>query len=286
MPMVYILLPVHNRKEITCGFIECLAAQTFSNYHLVLIDDGSIDGTAEMVQSRIPSTTILQGKGDWWWAGSLQQGLNWLKASGIEDQALVLFMNDDVRFASDYLERAIRLMINKHRTLLLSQFGKSEDGPVMETGVLADFRRLSFEIASSPEKINCLSTRGLFAYWDDIRSIGGFYPTLLPHYLSDYEFTIRAHRKGLKCETSAHLVIEPNIETTGYRAIGKTSVRDSLQKYWSKKSSHNPIYWSSFIVLASEPLWVLPNLLRVWVRAGKEMARICLFSKTRPLGTI
>lgn len=271
MPKVYILLPVHNRKEITRGFVECLAAQTFSDYHLVLIDDGSTDGTAEMVQSRISSTTVLRGNGDWWWAGSLQQGLNWLKQSDTEDNTVVLFVNDDVQFEPDYLDRAVRLMANKSRTLVLSRFRKLGTGEVQETGVEANFRRLTFTIATSDEHINCLSTRGLFAHWGDIRAIGDFHPRLLPHYLSDYEYTIRAYRKGLKCETSADLLIELNKEMTGYREIQEASFGAFLRKYWSKKSVLNPAYWSSFVLLASEPVWVIPNLLRVWSRAAKAV---------------
>lgn len=273
MPKVYIVLPVHNRIEVTRGFIDCLVAQTFSDYHLLLIDDGSTDGTAEMVQARIPSATVLRGNGDWWWAGSLQQGLNWLKASRVEDKVLVLFINDDVRFAPDYLERAIRIMDDKQQTLVLSQFVKPGVAESMETGVTADFGRLSFTIAESPERINCLSTRGLFAYWEDVQTIGSFYPTLLPHYLSDYEYTIRAYRKGLKCETSAALLIEPNSQTTGYHEAKDVSFPGFLRKYCSKKSALNPVYWSSFVLLASEPIWLLPNLLRVWIRASKTVVR-------------
>ena len=42
-PCLYILLPVHNRREITRDFIDYLEAQTWQNYHLVLIDDESTD---------------------------------------------------------------------------------------------------------------------------------------------------------------------------------------------------------------------------------------------------
>jgi GT2 family glycosyltransferase len=273
MPTVYILLPVHNRREITRGFVECLAAQTFTDYHLVLIDDGSTDGTAEMVQSRIASTTVLRGDGDWWWAGSLQQGLNWLKQGGTDDRAVILFINDDVHFAPDYLERAVGLMSGKNRTLVLSRFKKPETEEVMETGLTADLHRLSFTRADSAHRINCLSTRGLFAHWEDVRVIGDFYPRLLPHYLSDYEYTIRAFRKGFKCETSTDLLIEVNRETTGYRSIEQQSFGRFLERYWSKKFAGNPAYWSSFVLLVSEPMWIVPNLLRVWIRAGKAVVR-------------
>ncbi|WP_223209857.1 glycosyltransferase [Picosynechococcus sp. NKBG042902] len=76
---LYILLPVHNRYSITQHFIRHLQRQTFQDYHLVLLDDGSTDGTATMVEASIPNLTIIQGTGDWWWAGSLHQGYLWLK---------------------------------------------------------------------------------------------------------------------------------------------------------------------------------------------------------------
>ena len=79
---IYILLPVHNRREITGDFIDCLEAQTWQHYHLVLIDDGSTDGTEQMVRERVENLTVIRGNGDWWWAGCLQQGFNFLKKEG------------------------------------------------------------------------------------------------------------------------------------------------------------------------------------------------------------
>ena len=73
---IYILLPVHNRREITRDFIDCLVAQTWQNYHLVLIDDGSTDGTDQMVREQVENLTVIRGKGEWWWAGCLQQGFD------------------------------------------------------------------------------------------------------------------------------------------------------------------------------------------------------------------
>jgi len=112
-PTIYILLPVHNRRAITEKFIDCLVAQSYSNYHLILIDDGSTDDTGGMVRAKITNLTILKGKGDWWWAGSLQQGMNWLKQNGVEDRDVVVFMNDDVIFERDFLKQRYKFLINK-----------------------------------------------------------------------------------------------------------------------------------------------------------------------------
>jgi GT2 family glycosyltransferase len=264
---IYILLPAHNRREVTRRLIECLRDQTYQNYHLILIDDGSTDGTEEMVRSEISSLTVIKGNGNWWWAGSLQQGFEWLRENGVNSDALILLINDDVRFFPDYLERAVRVMADKKGVLVLSRFWSSDTGKMSETGVFADMRHLSFTIADSPERINCLTTRGLFVYWGDILSIGDFYPKLLPHYLSDYEYTMRAFRKGFKCETSPDLLIIPDENETGRRSFEDLGLIEFFKCFFSKKSVPNPIYWSTFVLLTSPWPWLVPNVIRVWITA-------------------
>ena len=277
---IHILLPVHNRREITRSFVQCLSAQTYSDYHLILIDDGSKDGTEEMVRQYVPSLTVLRGGGNLWWAGSLQRGVNWLAENRTADDALVLIINDDVHIPSNYLEQAVSVMKTKKSTLLLSRNRRSDNGEVKESGIHADLRALSFQVADVPEKINCLSTRGLFAYWKDIRHIGGFHPILLPHYLSDYEFTIRAHRKGFGCETNAVIWLESNDLTTGFHEIREISFMKYIRKYFSKRSTGNPIYWSSFILLTCRPALILPHLYRIWRNAARDLRRALRVSLT------
>jgi GT2 family glycosyltransferase len=281
MAKLYILLPVHNRKEITRGFAECLKRQTFRDFHLLLIDDGSTDGTAEMVKEYIPDAAVLRGQGDWWWAGSLQQGLEWLKRNVSDRDALILFINDDVRFLPDYLARAMQVMADARGVLMLSRYA-SPDGKIRESGISADLKRLRFEEAHSADQINCLSTRGLFAHWGDIQAIGDFHPRLLPHYLSDYEYTMRACRKGFKCETSAELLIAPIETTTGYHSIAASSLGEYLNKYFSRKAPGNPVYWSSFVLLACSPLWKVLNLARVWAGAARNIIRAIATSRSGP----
>lgn len=276
MIKVYILLPIHNRKAVTKHFIDCLRMQSYQDYHLILIDDGSTDGTAEMVSLFIDSykLTIIKGRGDWWWAGSLQQGLDWLKKNGVNANDLILFINDDVGFSYDYLDRAIHVMADRQDVLMLSRHRLPDTGNISESGVFSDLKRHTFTIADSSEKINCLSTRGLFTHWAVIQKIGDFHPRLLPHYWSDYEYTIRAHQKGIKCETSPDIVIVPNHETTGLRGeFSEIRFTDFLKKYFSRRSISNPLYVSAFLLLTSRPQWMLSNLLRVWVKAGKTIFR-------------
>lgn len=261
---IHILLPVHNRRAVTERFVDALLTQSYTNYHLLLIDDGSTDDTDQMVRTKIKNTTVLRGSGNWWWAGSLQQGINWLEKNAIKDQEIILFANDDITFDKDFLKEAVRILNGLKNSLLLPYLRDEKTGMPQESGVEADLRNLTFTPAASQDKINCLPTRGLFMRMADLRRIGGFYPRLLPHYLSDYEFTIRAHRYGLHLCTTTDLVISLDRTQTGHRNFDDTKFITFLKQYFSKKSASNPIYFSSFVLLSNSFSEMPKNYFKIW----------------------
>jgi GT2 family glycosyltransferase len=229
----------------------------------VLIDDGSTDGTEQMVRERVENLTVIRGYGDWWWAGCLQQGFNFLKKEGLSHDDYVLIINDDVVFGKDFLTRGISILDKNKQTLLLAQFQEGKNSPPQETGIHADLRTLSFPKASSSSDINCLPTRGLFLRWRDFVDIGGFHPKILPHFLSDYEFTIRAHKKGYRCLTSPDVIVSQNLHEIRKVSLDNSSYFCYLGSFFSIKSYYNPIYQISFIFLACPVRWIPRNLLRI-----------------------
>lgn len=265
---LFILLPVHNRREITRRIAGCLMAQTYRNYHLLLIDDGSTDGTGEMVKEMIPSLTILKGKGDWWWAGSLQKGYEWLKEREVPLSDCVLIINDDTEFEPDFLEKGLGILHKHERTLVLAQSYDRRTKGFIDAGRHVDWRRLRFNPAISPEEIDCLSTRGLFLRVSDLMETGGFHPRILPHYLSDYEFTIRAKRKGMKLLSNPALKVWLDSEATGYHELDENSITGLTRKYFSKKSAMNPFAWTAFISLACPWRWKPIHWIGVWKRTA------------------
>ncbi len=241
---LYILLPVHNRKKITENFVKQLLSQTFQNFVLLLIDDGSTDGTSEMVLSYLPETIIIRGKGNWWWGGALHQGYKWIKRNAKNENDFALITNDDVSFDNDFLERVLSYLDKHPNTLLLAQGKSMQTGKYIDTGIKVNWKDFSFRNAGENEVIDCLSTRGLFLKVKDFLKIGGFHPILLPHYLSDYEFTIRAKRKGFVLQTTSDIFLWVNESTTGYHEVKQ------IKKVFSKKSSINPFYLTMFILLS------------------------------------
>lgn len=260
---IHILLPVHNRREITRRFIECLKNQTYRNYHLILIDDGSTDGTDEMVLNEIKPTTVIKGRGDWWWAGSLQQGYKWLKSNNIPFTDLVLMINDDTEFEPDFLEKALAALRNRPRTFLLAQCYSRQNGQLIDAGIHVDWKKFSFEQPSTRKPINCLSTRGLFFGVEDFYAVGGLHPRLLRHYGSDYEFTIRAHRKGMSLTTDPSVKIRVDESTTGHHDVEGKTFLGALKTVFSEKSAINPLALSVFVALACPWPWKLICWYRV-----------------------
>ena len=132
---------------------------------------------------------------------------------------------------------------------------------------------MSFEEADEPAKINCFSTRGLFIRWGEMKSVGGFHPFALPHYWSDYEYTIRAMRKGLKGITTEVVWLEADRALSGSRDLSSLTGWPFIRELFSTKCLLNPVYKSSFVILVCPSRWIVRNLVRIWWQASKLIIR-------------
>lgn len=262
---VYVMLPVHNRRDVTLAFVKCLNRQIYKNYRLLLIDDGSTDGTAKAVQDALGDAIVIRGKGDWWWAGSLQKGHNWLKKNGISGDDVILIMNDDTTFAEDFISIGLRILSGNQHAMLTATGYNMKTGEAQDSGgYRLNWANLGFSETYENAEINCTSTRGLMVKVSDFLDINGFFPRLIPHYLSDLEFTMRAQKKGKKLIIHPEFRIGIDFETTGHRELGKETFGQYVRKVFSKRAAMNPIHWTNFILLHSDWKYKLSNLKRIW----------------------
>lgn len=265
---LYILVPVHNRRKITVKFAELLAAQTAQNFTLLLIDDGSSDGTSDAVLNVLPKSKIIRGNGSWWWAGSLQQGFDWLKRHKVSPDANILIINDDVTFDANFLEGGLRLLAHSKENIYLASCHDEDTKEHLDSGVHIIWPSLHvFPVTKKRSRkfpVNCLSTRGLFLKYATAKKIGGFYPRLLPHYYSDYEYTIRAKRKGIGLVSPSELKIYTSAAPSGSYDLSQATMRQYLKKIFSARSYSNPLYRSSFVLFAAPWGKKFGSLKTVW----------------------
>ena len=246
--MIYVITAVHNRYAITEAFVKRLIAQTEKNWNLILVDDGSTDGTADMVKSLVPEAVILKGNGNLWWGGALHEAYKYVKAN-VADSDYIFISNDDVDFPDDYVERAVAILDKNPDTILTGCGISKQTGEQVDGAVNFDFLKGGGTCEQGDERTgNCASTRSIFLRASDMKKIGGFHPVLLQHYGSDYEWTIRAWRKKkMKILCVSSLQYEVNEETTGDHATKNRTLKQIFQK----RSTSNPLYKATFCFLAS-----------------------------------
>lgn len=90
---VYIVIPVHNRKQTTLECLEHLNVMgDLENFSVVVVDDGSTDGTVKSIKHEYPDVILLLGDGNLWWTGAISLGMQFAYERGAE---YIFFLNDD-----------------------------------------------------------------------------------------------------------------------------------------------------------------------------------------------
>ncbi|MDX1621625.1 MAG: glycosyltransferase family A protein, partial [Nitriliruptorales bacterium] len=60
-PIVTVVLPTRDRKELVHRALASVTAQTFTDFECVVVDDGSVDGTAEALRAfHDPRVTVVR----------------------------------------------------------------------------------------------------------------------------------------------------------------------------------------------------------------------------------
>ncbi|MBI5739434.1 MAG: glycosyltransferase [Nitrospirae bacterium] len=281
-PKIYIVLPVHNRINITRKFIDRLKGQTYKDYHLILVDDGSTDGTAEYVGEQIENLTVLRGSGNLWWAGALTKAYGHLSKVKARDDDLVWINNDDSVFDPDYFERVVNDPDLAAGSLIISP-GHDINSDFIERGFSIHWPTLQFKKLQAGEEPDAITTRGLYMYFLTYKSLGPLHPVLLPQYLSDLEYTYRAKRRGCKLIISKCSHVYVDRSSTGMHVDNSKTLRELFYNHFvSRKTAYSTLYWGNMVLLAAPREYKLKAFLLVYKNFIRRLARLCREKKQPP----
>jgi GT2 family glycosyltransferase len=101
---VGVIMTAHNRRESTLRCIQSIIDQqvaTATKLVIVVVDDGSSDGTADALHERFPNVEVVKGTGDLYWGGGMRIAHFRLLESVRPDH--LLWVNDDVVLTPDAL---------------------------------------------------------------------------------------------------------------------------------------------------------------------------------------
>src|SRR5712691_8709298 len=114
---IYVVVPVFNRRALIERFLYCMREQTFHNFETIVVDDGSTDGTGELITANFKEVELLRGDGNLWWTGAINLDIKHVLAKAPDDAA-ILVINDDVEVDPDYLQTLHRTWRSTPRALL------------------------------------------------------------------------------------------------------------------------------------------------------------------------
>jgi GT2 family glycosyltransferase len=198
---VCVVITCHNRKEKTLKCLEMLYAQEPAlDFAVVLVDDGSTDGTAEAVEAMFPGVELLKGTGDLFWAGGMRMALNTAMSRPYSGY---LWLNDDVRLDRDALSRLLAVQTDRFGGIvggaMRGETGKEAIyGGSLKVGVNPFKFKFVQPRDSEPLSVEVLHGNLLWVNRNAALKVGNIAP-YLHHLGGDYEYCMRAGRLGVKC---------------------------------------------------------------------------------------
>ncbi len=104
MPKISINLVTWNGEKYIEACLASVFNQTFQDFSIIIIDNGSTDNTLGLINERYPHLQVVRNKSNAGFAKAHNQAMHWTKSE------YVLCLNQDVILAPDYARKVIGLM--------------------------------------------------------------------------------------------------------------------------------------------------------------------------------
>src|SRR5262249_34194452 len=101
MPLISVIILNWNGKPSLADCLGSLAVQSFTDFEVVLLDNGSADGSAEYVRARYPWVTLIELPSNIGFAGGNNRAL-----ASCHGEYIVT-LNNDTKVAPDFLQALV-----------------------------------------------------------------------------------------------------------------------------------------------------------------------------------
>ncbi len=284
---IAVIIPSHNRKNTTLRCLDSLnrIKQEGFSYSIIVVDDGSTDGTVDAISNLFPSVTVLHGTGDLYWSATVNIGIKYALESKTYDYLLIL--NDDTIHDAYFLNEMLSAAEQYPNAIIGAKIlYLSKPNQIRFAGAKWNFFKWGWHYpdnmfpsesigsqAYEVESINgncCLIPRRYFEMF------GLYNQKTFPHYYADSAFTILARKNGIKLIIAPRACVWDDDSDIAGRIYGPQINDFELIRhiFVGKKSAY---YWRAFFSF----LWLTsPNkiegVLLYCYRMIRIIARILL----------
>jgi len=181
-PKVSVIIPCYNQSKYLKECLDSVTAQTFQDFEVIIIDDGSTDFESKLIFKNLkyPKTKIIHQK---------NQGLVAARNNGISlsKGKYILPLDADDKIASHFLEKAVKIL--DHHPNIGIVGGKTKLFGIKE----GDFKLPVYQF---PDILrgNCLVCSCLFRR-SDYKKVGGYNPNM-KYGLEDWDFWLSLIETG------------------------------------------------------------------------------------------
>ena len=217
---VEIVAPVHNRKDITLQCLRSLSRLETDGLDVgvVIVDDGSTDGTGNAIRSTYPDVKIIEGDGNLWFTEGTNAGIR----RALEcDPKYLLLINDDqifdaksLAFMIETAEKHPRSVVGPLLLLWDTPHKLFQTSPVWETmsgGWLHWYSQTVWTVPKKTWKVDLIVGNCVLVPSAALTECGLMDSKRYPNF-GDAEFTPRLRKAGWKLliDPRARIFCQPN----------------------------------------------------------------------------
>lgn len=279
-----VIIPNWNGAEMLQHCLQSLQHQSFKEFTVIVVDNGSTDGSVELLASQFPDVRVVQFDHNTGFSVAVNAGIGHSKAE------LLLLLNNDMEVASDCLEQlysaaracqefdffALKMVSFKQRDII-----DGAGDALLRGGV--GYRLGTLELDSgkySQDKEVFGACGGAALYRRTFFDVVGTFDEDFFAYVEDVDLNIRARRAGLRCLFLSSATVYHIGSATSGSKINPFTIRLSTRNNLKVLIKHYPVrYFFRFgvVICIYQCMWLLfclkKNVAGAWFKGVLEALR-------------
>ena len=275
-PSVTVIVLNWNGKDLTIECLESLKQVNYSNFNILVVDNGSTDGSVELLKEKFPEVSILVLEKNLGYAAGNNRGFDSLKP---DQPKFVIFLNNDTIVDENFIEPLVKqLLTHKKASQTVPKIYYENDpkliwyaggivnlwtGSIYHLGI----RQYDGPAYSKTHKTKYATGCCFCMRYAEFKEFGGF-DEAFPMYSEDVDLSlwIRAAGKQVWFVPNSKIWHKVSASLGGEFSFGKI-VRKARGIFLLIKKHANVVQWLTLIVLL--PIQLIIVLLKLIFKVGR-----------------